>query len=209
MYVVAAFCSSDQECALDEACVRGQCANPCAGKGACGMNALCSVANHLKLCACPPGFTGKADVECVRVTCRVHNDCFLGHICLNNMCIFGCTTNDDCTASEACVEHRCADPCAASPCGPNALCAVSNQRASCSCRDGFVPSPTAQVACVRAPAQPCSENRECGAGQACHEGACRPLCAGAAGCLASERCVADAGVCKPVCRRDDDCRRGE
>lgn len=81
----------------------------------------------------------------VAVTCRVDHDCFLGHICLHNMCIFGCHSDEDCSASETCRDNRCTNPCHSSPCGPNAVCAVTNHRATCSCRLGLVPNPTAQV----------------------------------------------------------------
>lgn len=145
----------------------------------------------------------------ISVTCRVDNDCFLGHICLHNMCIYGCHSDDDCSASESCRDNRCVNPCSDSPCGPNALCTVSNQRASCSCRSGFVPNPTAKVACVRVPGQPCTENRECPTGSTCLDDACRPICSSDIGCLGNERCDLTSGVCKPLCRRDDDCRSGE
>lgn len=141
------------------------------------------------------------------VTCRVDNDCFLGHICLRNKCVFGCHSDEDCSASESCRNNRCENPCEASPCGPNAACSVTNHRATCSCINGMVPSPTAKVGCVRTPALPCSENRQCPEGFACFTEMCRPLCANDASCLNNERC--DNGACKPICRRDDDCRTGE
>lgn len=79
------------------------------------------------------------------VTCRVDHDCFLGHICLHNMCIFGCHSDEDCSASETCRDNRCTNPCAFNPCGPNSVCAITNHRATCSCRQGLVPNPSAQV----------------------------------------------------------------
>lgn len=79
------------------------------------------------------------------MTCRVDHDCFLGHICLHNMCIFGCHSDEDCSASETCRDNRCSNPCQNSPCGPNAVCNVNSHRATCSCRPGLVPNPTAQV----------------------------------------------------------------
>lgn len=135
------------------------------------------------------------------------NDCFLGHICLRNKCIFGCHSDEDCSASESCRNNRCNNPCEENPCGPNAVCSVSNHRATCSCINSMVPSPTAKVGCVRSPALPCAENRQCPEGFACFTEMCRPLCANDAGCLNNERC--DNGACKPICRRDDDCRTGE
>lgn len=125
------------------------------------------------------------------------------------MCLFGCHSDEDCSASEACRDNKCANPCLAVPCGPNAVCSVSNQRASCSCRSGFVPNPTAQIACVRAPALPCSENRDCKVGDTCVDRECHQVCGSDAGCLVNERCDPIIGVCKPLCQSDNDCRNGE
>lgn len=265
-------CALDVECGFDERCSNGQCINPCEQPQACGMNAECLINSHYKQCSCPPGFTGNADVECVRskfflffdsifnffnfllfflvpvacasntdctegyscrdtmclpsctsdqdcalneqclnsncmLTCRVDNDCFLGHICLNNKCVFGCHSDEDCSASESCRGNQCLDPCMDSPCGPNTICTVSNHRASCSCLQGMVASPTAKIGCVRTPAISCTENRGCPSDFACFGEMCRPVCANDAGCLNNERC--EAGACKPLCRRDDDCRNGE
>lgn len=141
------------------------------------------------------------------LTCRVDNDCFLGHICLNNKCVFGCHSDEDCSASESCRGNQCLDPCMDSPCGPNTICTVSNHRASCTCLQGMVASPTAKIGCVRTPAISCTENRGCPSDFACFGEMCRPVCANDAGCLNNERC--EAGACKPLCRRDDDCRNGE
>lgn len=71
----------------------------------------------------------------------------------------------------------------------------------------MVPSPTAKIGCIRSPALPCGENRDCAESQACFGGQCRPICADDLGCLSNERC--DNGACKPICRLDDDCRAGE
>lgn len=135
------------------------------------------------------------------------NDCFLGHICLNNRCIFACHTNEDCSSSESCRNNTCINPCLVNPCGPNAVCTVGNHRAQCSCLDGMVASPTAKIGCIRSPAPHCAENRDCPEGWSCFEEYCRPICASDVNCLSNERC--DRGSCKPICRRDDDCRNGE
>lgn len=144
------------------------------------------------------------------VTCRVDNDCFLGHICLQNTCLFGCHSDDDCSASESCRDNKCTNPCVhGNPCGPNALCSVTNQRAACSCTEGMVPNPTAKVGCVRTPAGPCQENRACDNGWSCIQGQCRPVCSSDTGCLVNERCDKPSGTCKPVCRKQSDCPSGE
>lgn len=98
------------------------------------------------------------------LTCRLDNDCFLGHVCLNGMCLVGCKQNSDCPTSFSCIANRCSDPCSGEgSCGPNAQCQVVNQRAQCSCFDGFMPNPTAVVGCVREPTS-CITNKQCPTG---------------------------------------------
>lgn len=59
-------CEADEECQLHEQCLKGQCLNPCKLNKACGINAICKMDNHLKICACPAGFSGDHSVECCR-----------------------------------------------------------------------------------------------------------------------------------------------
>jgi hypothetical protein len=59
-------CSNDRDCSPNEVCSRNQCSNPCDVTNACGLNGQCSISQHKKVCSCPPGFTGNAEVECVR-----------------------------------------------------------------------------------------------------------------------------------------------
>ena len=144
----------------------------------------------------------------VSVTCRVDNDCFLGHICLSNTCLIGCRANEDCASSEACINNMCKSPCEKdSVCGPNAECSVVNYRAQCTCPSGFIPNPSANVACVREP-RPCYLNSDCIDGFSCVGGTCLAICSSSSNCLANEMC-GDDSTCKSVCRRDDDCRSGE
>lgn len=140
------------------------------------------------------------------MSCRVDNDCFLSHICLNNMCVIGCRANSDCSGGEACVGQRCANPCEAQTCGPNSVCTVVNHQPKCSCPAGMIPNPTPFVGCVREPSV-CQHTRDCGEGFLCESGSCRPICSTNANCLSNEIC--DKGVCKPICRKDSDCRSGE
>ena len=139
------------------------------------------------------------------VTCRVDNDCFLGHVCLNKMCIVGCRQNSDCPESNACINNRCTDPCAAA-CGPNAKCQVVNHRAQCSCPQGYIPNPTSMVACVKQP-QICSSNAQCPDRQVCDGKFCKDVCFNDKNCGKNEVC--DNGLCKAMCRVDDDCNSQE
>ena len=140
------------------------------------------------------------------VTCRVDNDCFLGHVCLNKMCIVGCRANSDCPESNICINYRCTDPCRGDTCGPNAKCQVVEHRAQCSCPVGFIPNPTPVVGCVKQP-QTCSSNAQCPERQVCDGKFCKNVCFNDKTCLVNEVC--DNGICKPLCRRDDDCNSQE
>lgn len=181
-------CQNDNECALNEKCLRGNCI--------CKSSIFNIIYTNLK---------ENVTIFFFLVTCRVDNDCFLGHICLQSACQFGCHSDDDCSASESCRNNKCLNPCEHSPCGPNALCSVSNQRSTCSCPDGMVPNPTANIGCNRAPALSCHENRGCDNGWSCIEGQCRPICSSDVNCLVNERCDKISGTCKPICRKNSDC----
>lgn len=183
---------------------------------ACSLSTDCPTNSTCKDNICTPQC--KSDLDCAfnekclkggcMLTCRVDNDCFLGHICLRNKCIFGCHVDDDCGSSESCKDNKCTNPCSSDTCGPNAQCSVVNHRAVCSCAEGLVPNPSANVGCVRTPAAPCLQNADCpGSNFICKEDFCRSICASDSGCLNNERC--ENGVCKPICRKDDDCRSGE
>lgn len=183
-------CSSSEDCAVGNSCNNFTCYWQCKQDNDCAFNEKCLRGN-------------------CQLTCRVDNDCFLGHICLNNMCFYGCQSDSDCTSSESCRNNKCRNPCDENPCGPNALCTVSNHRASCSCGKGFVPNPSANVACVRTPAKSCAQNKDCSVGHACVEKFCRPLCSSDSSCISNEHCNRAAGICTPICRKDDDCAFNE
>lgn len=187
--VVPVSCLRSEDCNGGNTCRENVCLPTCAVDNDCALNEKCIHGNCL-------------------LTCRLDNDCFLGHICLHNMCSFGCRADEDCNANEACLGNKCVNPCEATPCGPNAKCTVFNQRATCSCPTGFIPNPTAKIACLRLPGPVCQTNRDCATGAACIAGVCTPVCSTGANCLSNERCDS-AGICKSLCRRDEDCRSGE
>lgn len=57
-------CVINPDCPSDKACANLKCVNPCLG--ACGVNALCQVVNHVAVCYCQPDYTGDALVACVK-----------------------------------------------------------------------------------------------------------------------------------------------
>ena len=55
-------CVGNEECEFDKACVHNKCIDPCIG--ICGLNAECSIFNHLPACSCPSGTSGNAFISC-------------------------------------------------------------------------------------------------------------------------------------------------
>lgn len=50
----------------------------------------------------------------------------------------GCTRNEDCHLTEACINNACQHPCAIhNPCAPNAVCINTNHGSDCSCAEGY------------------------------------------------------------------------
>lgn len=55
-------CSVNTDCSSNMACLQLKCTNPCIGS--CGLNAECSVTNHLPLCSCRKNLIGDPFVRC-------------------------------------------------------------------------------------------------------------------------------------------------
>lgn len=55
-------CTSNNECALNRACLQQKCMDPC--PGVCGANTECSVHRHSPICRCVNGYTGNPFVGC-------------------------------------------------------------------------------------------------------------------------------------------------
>lgn len=58
-------CVLNNDCPRNKACVSRKCVDPC--PGTCGINAECSVYNHVPMCTCTQGFIGNAFVQCNRI----------------------------------------------------------------------------------------------------------------------------------------------
>ena len=92
-------CRSSSSCPASLACINNQCADPCAATtAACGTNALCTVVNHLAVCACPAGLTGDARRACGNkvVPCSpAGGQCAPGFKCVGGACASSCESSDD------------------------------------------------------------------------------------------------------------------
>lgn len=80
----------------------------------------------------------------------------------------GCTTDDDCSYNETCINRLCRNPC---NCGRNAQCHIDNHRPICSCVEGYEGNPN--VACHTIG---CRSDSECESGKACVNGNCVNPC---------------------------------
>lgn len=58
-------CTINNECSSSLSCVNQKCKDPC--PGACGLNARCSVINHIPMCTCVIGFNGDPNHGCQRI----------------------------------------------------------------------------------------------------------------------------------------------
>lgn len=55
-------CVTNNDCLTDRACSNNKCIDPC--QGACGINAVCTVAHHNPVCLCLDGYEGNPVVSC-------------------------------------------------------------------------------------------------------------------------------------------------
>ena len=178
-------CKEDRECASKQACIDRECVNPCKAIQPCANNAKCEVHSTLPLrtmsCTCLPGYTGKGDVRCDRIIEPEP---------------VGCSSDSECSSSEACRDRRCINPCIIDkPCSPSAICSVANHKSQCSCPPGFEGDPYRQCtkikkgecqhdiecpdnkACIENQClDPCDLNQPCGKGAVCRTTAHRPVC---------------------------------
>ena len=79
-------CKEDRECPSREACFSGDCKDPCKVIQPCVNNAECKVHSTLPLrtmsCICLPGFTGKGDVRCDKISKKGYLVLYLSKIFL-------------------------------------------------------------------------------------------------------------------------------
>ena len=109
-------------------------------------------------CICLPGFTGKGDVRCDKISKKTYLVSYLSKkVLLNfhkikNSLVFlvepepiGCSSDRECSSSQACRSRSCINPCQADkPCSQTAICSAENHRATCTCPPGFEGDPYRQ-----------------------------------------------------------------
>ncbi|KAG7155063.1 Neurogenic locus Notch protein-like 2, partial [Homarus americanus] len=180
-------CMADQDCKSFEACVNGECKDPCIYYNPCAKAATCQVANHKYECACPPGLHGDPRFSCEEPkdpsSCLVDQDCPPTHGCILKSLVTRYQSQisavyirlDDSdsgsTCRDLCQEHK--------PCGPNSICSVIDSKPlrsmSCACPSGY--HGDAKVECREIPSQGgCTRHTDCLFSEACVEGICRDPC---------------------------------
>ena len=139
-----------------------KCKDPCLEISPCTTNAKCTVHNSLPLrtmsCTCLPGFTGKGDERCDKISKLDNQNStgFLSNFYFNRLTVapieVGCTSDGQCSTNEACRSGNCVNPCIVeNPCSSTAACYVSNHKAQCRCPPGFTGDPYSR--CVQSKKQ--------------------------------------------------------
>lgn len=195
-------CTLDTDCPSMQACITGQCKDPCSLRGACGERALCQTVDHKAMCSCPQCYIGRPEVACrpdpacVTPT-RPPLDPNLGH---------GCHHDGDCNERLACdrASATCYDPCirGAPVCQPNKMCEVRKHKATCICKFGFVVNSVGEFVCATGPIE-CRGDDECASNLACIDNRCVGPCAVGQPCPSNKQC--DVLNHRPVCICMKDC----
>lgn len=204
---------------MNKACIRNKCQDPC--PGTCGINAFCTVSNHIPICTCLNEYTGDAFRLCslippvdipasdpcnpspcgINTICKVQGsaaicECLPGYFGTPSAggCRPECTISADCSRDKACVNMKCIDPCPG-VCGYGAICNVINHSPVCSCPPPLIGDPF--NLCKEQPTEPQLID-PCNPSPCNINGQCR-IVNGAALCIYPE-CVIN-----PDCPRDKAC----
>lgn len=165
-------CTSDLECPNEKACINLQCLDPCALRGACGINALCRVVLHKPRCSCPQCYIGMPHTAC-------HPDSKCDTLNPKPTPSIGCSSDYDCPESLSCHSQtgECRDPCLSSryTCEVNKRCQVRNHKPMCVCKYGFVVNEIGELTCAP-DTLTCSRDFDCPSNAACVNGKCQNPC---------------------------------
>ncbi|KAF0298054.1 Neurogenic locus notch 3 [Amphibalanus amphitrite] len=182
-------CGTDRDCDRSETCHQGVCVDPCSLRP-CGANAFCRPTNHKAFCVCELGFTGNAQIECVKPGPRDF-----------------CKTMYDCENTKTCMYGRCVDPCPLAQCGRGAQCRAEYHEPICYCPAGLRGDPKVECANMSCRGNTtCPSNLRC-AGVYCVDPCPEVRCEGNRRCVTennSPRCVCSEGYGGPDCLKLDD-----
>ena len=166
-------CILNADCPSQLSCINQYCRDPC--PGVCGVNAACSVANHIPICSCERGFNGDPFSGCrkdqpiyippeltnpcepspcgANSLCRVVDgrpacSCIAGYIGSPPQCRPECVVSSECDSQKSCINKKCKDPCPGT-CGVSANCQVINHNPICSCPADHIGDPFIQCTLKR------------------------------------------------------------
>ena len=200
-------CSSPIQCPKGYKCVGGTCAATCSSSNDnCLLNEVCVKGSCRPLCNsaadCSEGYICK-DRFCV-AGCSSDSQCGSGEACINSQCSNPCLTSSCGECAECSVtNHQAFCSCPASTTGnPSQGCLpiTYSCRKSSDCERG---DKCTDGVCVK----PCSSPSQCSCGETCVSGGCRQECTNQLPCPQGHLCKG--GTCLPGCTRDNDCNSKE
>lgn len=141
-------CAGDEDCAAEQFCLDGACAEGCrTAPDNCGRERICDAGSR----------------ACVRPPCGEDADCPSAMFCAFDVCLPGCRRDpDNCPRGEVCnAQNRCEDEGGEEPCADDAACDAENPGWIC---EAGVCEP------------PCLEHADCADDLACVAGRCVEGC---------------------------------
>jgi len=172
-------CRSNEECPHEQACIRGQCVDPCRIRGVCGKNAVCRVMFHKPWCSCPQCHLGKPTELC---SPDPNCDGQGRPMTITKQCHF----DSNCPQSLACNQAigACENPCTWKTrrnrplvsCSPNHKCEVKKHKPMCVCKTNLVMNDRFELTCSTGTEKECILNQDCPDNLACQAGECRSPC---------------------------------
>ncbi len=188
--------------------------NPC-DPSPCGPNSRCLISGDTAVCSCQPDFRGVPPY--CQPECVINSECPQNRACVNHKCIDPCPGTcgigadcqvfnhnpicscprgfegdpfTHCSVSEArdTTPPEPQNPCAPSPCGPNSICQIKQNRAVCSCVENYIGKPPyCRPECIL--------HSECPQDKACIKEKCLDPCLNACGPNAKCNVVGHSAFC--------------
>lgn len=215
-------CNLNTDCPSEKACIQGHCSDPCAMRGACGINALCKTVLHRPRCSCPNCYIGRPNIEC---TPDPKCDIITTPRPPDPTLQVPCQIDNDCPDSLKCDKYgQCVDPCQnpTYACEGNKKCETRKHRPVCVCKSGFVVNEYGELTCAPEKRE-CFRDDDCTSNMACVEGKCRnpcmvqmsrgAVCPGNKSCQVQDHkpiciCLKDCQPALSICLRDNGCPAG-
>lgn len=193
-------CTLDTDCPSAQACISGQCKDPCWLRHHCGERALCHTMAHVPKCSCPECFVGQPEVAC-----EPDPACTTGPSTEPSR-VITCREDSDCDEQMACdkAQGLCHDPCSreAAVCEAHKVCEVRKHKPTCICKYGFIVNSVGEIVCATGPIE-CRRDEECASNLACVDNRCANPCAVGRPCPPNKQC--DVLNHRPVCICMKDC----